>query len=91
MPNMPDFEALSMQVKTFTDNPTPMNRMALRNEIAPFQEENESFYSAAASHALAGLDNAYLTIGQIHGVFVEAANMAGVEPSTLGGGNTPEV
>ena len=88
---MPDFEAISMSYQTFNSNPSPTNRMALRNHISPYENNFETEYGAAASHALSGLDNAYLTKGQIHGIMVEACNMAGVDPSTLGGGNTPDV
>jgi hypothetical protein len=88
MPDMPDFEAISMAFQTYKNNPTPSNRLSVRNMIAPFQSENQTEYSEAANHALAGLDNAYLSVGQIHGVLVDASNMAGVDPATLGGGNT---
>ena len=90
MSGFPDFEAISQSFQAFKSNPTPLNRMAIRNHIAPFQEENQTEYSAAAGHALAGLDNAYLSVGQIHAILVEASNMAGVDPATLGGGITPE-
>lgn len=88
MPDMPDFEAISMSFQTFKNNPTPSNRLGVRNHIAPFQSENQTEYSEAANHALTGLDNAYFSVGQIHAILVEASNMAGVDPSTLGGGNT---
>ena len=88
MPDMPDFEAISMAFQTYKNNPTPSNRLGVRNHIAPFQSENQTEYSEAANYALAGLDNAYLSVGQIHGILVEASNMAGVDPATLGGGNT---
>lgn len=88
MPDMPDFDAISMAFQTYKNNPTPTNRLGVRNMIAPFQEENQTLYSEAANYALAGLDNAYLSVGQIHAVLVEASNMAGVDPATLGGGNT---
>jgi hypothetical protein len=88
MSDFPDFEAISMAFQAFKSNPTPLNRMAIRNHIAPFQEENQSVHADAANHALAGLDNAYLSVGQIHAILVEASNMAGVDPATLGGGNT---
>lgn len=88
MPDMPDFDAISMAFQTYKNNPTPSNRLGVRNMIAPFQSENQTEFSEAANYALAGLDNAYLSVGQIHAVLVEASNMAGVDPATLGGGNT---
>lgn len=88
MPDMPDFDAISMAFQTYKNNPTPTNRLGVRNMIAPFQSENQTEFSEAANYALAGLDNAYLSVGQIHAVLVEASNMAGVDPATLGGGNT---
>lgn len=88
MPDMPDFELIASAFQTYKNNPTPMNRMGVRNYISPFQEENQSVYAEAANHALAALDNAYLSVGQIHAILVEASNMAGVDPATLGGGNT---
>jgi hypothetical protein len=88
MSDFPDFEAISQSFQAFKNNPTPLNRSAIRGQISPFQEENQSVYAEAAGHALAGLDNAYLSVGQIHAILVEASNMAGVDPATLGGGNT---
>jgi hypothetical protein len=88
MPDMPDFELIASSFQTFKNNPTPSNRMGVRNHISPFQEENQSIYAEAAGHALAALDNPYLSMGQLHAILVEASNMAGVDPSTLGGGNT---
>ena len=90
MPDMPDFEGIATKLSAFTSSPTPSNRSALRAMVSPFQAEVPTDYSAAADHALSYLDNAYITTGAIHGGFVEAANMVGVDPSTLSGGPTPE-
>jgi hypothetical protein len=90
MSDIPDFEQIAANLQAFTANPTPQNRQLVRGVVSPFQSENQTEYSAAADHALSYLDNAYLTVGQIHGGFVQAAGMAGFDPSTLSGGQTPE-
>lgn len=90
MADLPDFNAISSALSAFTSNPTPLNRAALRAKIAPFQSSDPTDFSAAADHALYHLDNAYISTGAIHGGFVEAAVMLGVDPATLSGGVTPE-
>jgi hypothetical protein len=85
-----DAESIATSLRAFTDNPTPSNRQALRAKVAPYQSTDPTDISGAADHALSYLDNAYISTGQIHAGFVEAAGMIGVDPATLGGGQTPE-